>query len=374
LRPQEIEVLPIFTYEEIMGFAIEPRQFLDRLSRGESIPSIDVRSEGEFGLGAIPGFTNQPILNNEERHLIGIEYKQHGQPRAIELGHKLVEPNREVRVASWLRTLGGSTGVVSCWRGGLRSKIAAEWMGAKDAQVSIVTGGYKALRRELLSLMNSPPPLTVIAGWTGSGKTKLIEDFNGPKLDLEKLAHHRGSCFGDILDVRSGLQNQPSQGTFENAIGLSLWNQPGPVIVEDESTRIGSLNIANTLKNKMRDAPVIFVEATILERATNIFEGYISKPFEEGIGIEKIRDYFLSRLHFIHRHLGGKAFEEIRLKISLAFVRGLDPKDHIPWIEDLLVQHYDKAYSYSFEKTSRKILFKGSRSACLEFLKDQPTR
>jgi tRNA 2-selenouridine synthase SelU len=49
-----------------------------------------------------PAATNISLLNDDERHRIGICYKQQGQQAAIELGHQLVTGKlREARMADW---------------------------------------------------------------------------------------------------------------------------------------------------------------------------------------------------------------------------------------------------------------------------------
>src|SRR4051794_10579133 len=100
---------------------------------------LDVRSEGEHADGAIPGFVNAPILTNEERHRVGICYQEQGQDAAIRLGHELVDPHRTERVARWLGA--GPELLVGCWRGGLRSRIAAEWIREAGGSAVALQGG-----------------------------------------------------------------------------------------------------------------------------------------------------------------------------------------------------------------------------------------
>ena len=55
-----------------------------------STPLIDVRAPVEFEKGSFPHAINLPLINDEERHEIGICYKKHGNNEAVKLGHKLV--------------------------------------------------------------------------------------------------------------------------------------------------------------------------------------------------------------------------------------------------------------------------------------------
>ncbi|MDQ3232020.1 MAG: rhodanese-like domain-containing protein [Pseudobdellovibrionaceae bacterium] len=107
---------------------------------------LDVRSEGEFATAAIPGFHNAPILRDQERHEVGLCYRLEGQAAAIKLGERLVGPVRQSRVDDWLKnTAPGSPVIVCCWRGGMRSALASEWIEERGHEVLRVEGGYKAL-------------------------------------------------------------------------------------------------------------------------------------------------------------------------------------------------------------------------------------
>ena len=53
---------------------------------------LDVRAPVEFDKGAFPTAINLPLMTDEERHQVGIYYKEHGQESAIALGARLVTP------------------------------------------------------------------------------------------------------------------------------------------------------------------------------------------------------------------------------------------------------------------------------------------
>ena len=66
-------------------------------------PLIDVRAPIEVQKGAFKNAVNLPLMNNEERHLIGIKYKKHGNAEAVKLGHELVKDDvKDTRVNAWL--------------------------------------------------------------------------------------------------------------------------------------------------------------------------------------------------------------------------------------------------------------------------------
>jgi tRNA 2-selenouridine synthase len=348
---------------------ITPVEVLRGLKSKKISGLLDVRSEGEFADGAIPFSQNGPILNNEERHLVGTEYKQKGQSAAIELGIALTSPHRTERASGWMEfQRRNQNAALTCWRGGLRSKIAQEWLRDAGGGLPRIEGGYKAVRGELLKVFENLPQLIVLGGWTGSGKTKLLEELTRlPVLDLEKLASHRGSCFGEKLDKSGLIEIQPSQATFENNTAFQMWEEKRTFLIEDESTRIGHLNVPSLLKEKMKISDVVFVEAAEDERAENIYQEYIAVPFANGVAPTVVANFFLDRLKFLKRHLGGLEHDALAIEIRNAFISGTQ-EYHLKWIKRLLVRHYDKSYEFAFERLKRKVIFRGSPAECREFL------
>ena len=195
-----------------------------RLQAEGELPLLDVRSPGEFAKGHLPGSFNGPILNNEERHEVGLTYKTQGQDTAVELGHRLVLPQKEARVAAWAEYLNQqATPLVTCWRGGLRSGIAQEWLVQAGVPAVKVRGGYKAIRALLLEAIEKPWTGHVIAGPTGSGKTEFLRSLNLPQaIDLEELADHRGSSFGGLFRAP-----QPAQHILRRQHGAANQRQLG---------------------------------------------------------------------------------------------------------------------------------------------------
>jgi tRNA 2-selenouridine synthase len=354
--------------------AISPEELLEALQRrqaGGSAPAmIDVRSEGEFEVGALPGFVNLPILRNEERHQVGLAYKHEGQDEAIALGHRLVDPDRPARVSAWLGQIAESPlgrGVVTCWRGGLRSGIASQWMREAGAEVVTVLGGYKAVRGALLQGLESPPPFWILSGLTGSGKTKVLKLAEFPKVDLEALANHRGSAFG--LPVGGA---QPSQATFENALALTLWRKRETHLLEDESRLIGLRAIPTGIKERMTRSKVIVLETTLEERVAHIFDEYIREPLGRGISRETLFEALNRSLHAIAKKLGGLQLGIISGQLQDAFAgEVLDPARHEAWISGLLLHYYDKLYQHGFNRQEREVIFRGRADAVLEFLRFQ---
>lgn len=333
----------------------------------ESVKLLDVRSEGEFQQGSIPHSLNVPILRDHERHQVGLCYKERGQESAIELGMRLVAPDRNQRVAQWVDSLKHSKqSIVTCWRGGLRSKIAAEWLHEAGVSVTRVRGGYKALRQEFTKAFEQLPPLLIIAGPTGSGKSLLLKSLTVPVLDLEQLAAHRGSAFGRLVNVA-----QPSQANFENQIGFVLLaNQGNRIVVEDESLVIGQVHLPMSLKNHMSRQPVVKLTMNFDERVSHILDDYILQPMKLDISPQILLKHYEQSLNCIHKKLGGLLAQKIHQLMMNAFANH-DLEGHRCWIRELLVHYYDKLYEFSFNKTPRQVVFEGDRNACQQWIQDQ---
>lgn len=354
---------------------IEPADFeaFIRASR----PLLDVRSEGEFNDGALPNSVNIPILNNTERHEVGLCYKEHGQEKAIELGFKLVNAEiKEERIRRWKDFLKNHpNAALFCWRGGLRSKIAAEWLAESGVQVPRVRGGYKALRRYLLQSIDTISEAAVfhvVTGKTGSGKTHLLHalEANGAKvLDLEGYAKHRGSAFGRLPIA------QPAQVTFENLVAarlVELHKGPGPIIVEDESRMVGKIKLPDSLFIKMKEAPLIVLETGEIERVDNIIKDYIEYHLTSAPASHDrftyLEEFLCGSLLRIRDTLGTERWKEIDLKIRAAIAKqrvGQDARVHEEWITKLLSDYYDPFYEGHLMRGATRVLFRGGRQAII---------
>lgn len=314
-------------------------------------PLIDVRAPVEFKAGSIPGAINLPLMNDEERHAIGITYKEKGQQAAIELGHQLIQGQvREQRIAAWKKAVESNPETaIFCFRGGLRSKISQEWIAANASEPPLVAGGFKALRRFLSQTIKSRVPemrFEVVTGPTGAGKTDFIKSSGRPFLDLEGLANHRGSAFGEMETP------QPSQVDFENAIAVELLKLAKfrePIFIEDESRMVGIRAVPAELFEKIRTSPSVELETPFEQRVANIFKTYI---LESKLGTRKDPSQFQNfrrSVIAISRKLGGVRAQEILSDLEHAESRFRQHGDLAPnrvWIEKLLRWYYDPRYSY----------------------------
>lgn len=251
------------------------------LTLAESHAVIDVRSPGEYTHAHIPNAHNIALFSDEERKVVGTAYKQQGKQKAIKIGLDYfgVKMKSMVEEAESIIKKNKSTSnilLVHCWRGGMRSAGVAWLLDLYGFEVYVLAGGYKAYRKWTLEQFEKQYKIRVVGGYTGSAKTELIKELStyGKKVvDLEGLANHKGSAFGGI-----GLPPQPSQEMFENLLAQKLFSlnkvNDSPIWMEDESQRIGVLNIPHSLWRTIRTSKVYFIDIPFDERLKHISEGY----------------------------------------------------------------------------------------------------
>ena len=251
-------------------------------------PLIDLRSPAEFAQGHIPGATNLPLFDNDERAEIGTLYKQQGRqaallhglalvgPRMVNLGTALLAALAEHRTASSAAAQPHNAPCLRlhCWRGGMRSGSVAWLAGQLDLPVLLLEGGYKAYRHWVLELFERPWPLRLLGGRTGSGKTDLLlalREREVAVLDLEGRAHHRGSSFGAL-----GLPPQPSSEHYENLLAADLASLEGAteIWLEAESSQVGRCRIPVGLWRQMKEAEALQVERPLEWRVEQLVEVY----------------------------------------------------------------------------------------------------
>lgn len=362
-------------------------------------PLIDVRAPVEFTQGSLPGAINLPILNDEERALVGTTYKQQGSEAAIKLGYEMVSGSvKQNRLQQWLDFIHQHPqAILYCFRGGKRSQITQQWLRDTGIDSPLITGGYKRARQFLISTIDrfsEYRKLLVITGPTGSGKTRLIHDISNshPVLDIEALARHRGSAFGGISVP------QPSQIDFENHLAVNLLkleqnNLSEPVIVEDESRHTGKVYLPDSFFHHLRNSEIIWVDEPLATRVDNIFEDYILTtpigqaqrirqaipPLASAVETREILrqqarqlfDKYAGALQAISKKLGGDRFQEVSEDLENArsdFENKNEIQSNKIWIEKLVRYYYDPLYLGSLQRRRVNPCFKGSRQAVMDHL------
>ncbi|MEB3233908.1 MAG: tRNA 2-selenouridine(34) synthase MnmH [Cyanobacteriota bacterium] len=249
----------------------------------ESTPLVDVRRPSEFAQGHLPGAVNLPLFGDDERAAVGTLYKQQGRQQAVLRGLALVGPRLEAMAQQLLSLASPPTGALRlyCWRGGMRSASVAWLASTVGIQSELLPGGYKAFRRWSLAQFERRWPLLLLGGRTGSGKTDLLlalRHQGAAVIDLEGLAHHRGSSFGGL-----GQQPQPSSEHFENRLAMALHSHKGqaPIWLEAESAQVGRCRIPAALWRQMQQAPVVELQRSNHERVQRLVAVYGSQAASE---------------------------------------------------------------------------------------------
>lgn len=323
-------------------------------------PVLDVRSPGEYKHAHIPTAYSLPLFTDEERKQVGTVYKQQSREEAIKIGldffgvkmRKMVEEAESLFVDRNSLTESADTKnsqngqrstnnvLIHCWRGGMRSAAVAWLLDMYGFKVYLLNGGYKAYRKWVLSQFEKEYNFNIIGGYTGSGKTLLLHELanqNKITIDLEGLANHKGSAFGALENIP-----QPGQEMFENMLAENLFvvrcslndntnshanngQQSTAIFLEDESQRIGNLQIPMSLWYKMRKAPVFFMDIPFEQRLDYITEEY-GKQKKETLSEAILR---------IQKRLGG-----LETKNAVQFLE----EDNYKECFRILLSYYDKWY------------------------------
>lgn len=345
-------------------------------------PLMDVRAPIEFSKGAFPDAVNHFLMNDEERHQVGIRYKTHGQDAALELGHQLVSGvTRQERIQAWITFFQAHPdGYLYCFRGGLRSQITQAWLHAETGiAYPRVVGGYKAMRGFLLDNLEQSVAgsrFTVLGGMTGTGKTDVLKQL-AHGLDLEGHAHHRGSSFGKHATP------QPAQISFENQLSINLLKQTAcghqHFVLEDESRIIGSCSLPLSLYQTMQQSPLVWLEDSLENRIERILRDYVVDlltEFEAAHGKQAGFPLFAQRLRQsldrIVKRLGRQRHSQLAVLMDQALAeqeRSGQVAAHRAWISGLLTQYYDPMYVYQRQQKAERVVFQGDAAAVLDYLR-----
>ncbi len=297
---------------------------------------IDARSPAEFALDHIPGAINCPVLDDEERRIVGTLYKQQGAFEARRVGAAMVAANLARHLqAQFADKPAHWKPLVYCWRGGLRSGSMVTWMRMIGWDAQQLAGGYKSFRRHVITTIDTGcPPLRVVCGATGSAKTRVLQAMaarGAQVLDLEECARHKGSLLGAWPGVP-----QPSQKAFETQIGtvLESLDPARPLYVEGESAKIGRLNLPLSLVTRMRASPCIDVAATPEARLAYLLRDYAY------LGDD--REALATQLGLL-KEMQGK-------ETVLRWQTWARAGELSPLFAELMALHYDPHYQISLER------------------------
>ena len=313
---------------------------------------IDLRSEGEYEEGTIPGAISMPVLSNEERKIVGTLYVSGDVKGAKEKGVEFFAPKLTEYYKSISQMEEEYEVVLFCSRGGYRSTALFNLLKTLGHNVYKLNHGYKGYRRYVLNFIDTLGDYNyvVLKGYTGCGKTEILKELKerGENvLDLEGLARHRGSLFGGV-----GMGAQPSQKTFESELVESFKSfKPGPVFVEGESSRIGSINLPNQLIKAMSKSERVFLIADRLERRVE----RIKSDYLKDYGPYK-KEEIVSAFENLKRYISGERYEN--------YLKMIDEENFDFVIADLIIKYYDANYSIKKDKTFYKVCNEDINKSC----------
>jgi len=291
---------------------------------------VDVRTPLEYAEDHLPGAFNVPLLTNDERVEIGTLYKQEGPFQARRRGLDLTAS----RFSSIVEEIGahasGRPILVYCWRGGLRSKTVTSILDLTGYAAVQLAGGYRAFRNRVAAAFDPfvpPAPLVVLHGMTGTGKTTFLKELEAKGfsvIDLEGLARHRGSAFGEV-----GITQDLTQKRFETLLWDAFRRLPSgnAIILEGESRRIGDLFLPGNLYDVMQLGILVWCEASLDTRVQRLLEDY---------GRPEYRDELRDSLGRIRKKLGGEKHQEL-----CAY---LEEWRMEPFMRELMTSYYDRLY------------------------------
>lgn len=313
---------------------------VEEAMRLEQAIFVDARSEGEFAEATIPGAINIPLFDNEERAVVGTLYKEKGTRDAKIKGLEIVAPKLSAMVSSYAELKKRYRHIIIfCWRGGMRSQSIAMILELMDIHVYRIVDGYKGYRamvNRFFAIDSLPQKVVVLRGLTGTGKTDIIQGLISaglPAIDLEGMAHNRGSVFGAV-----GMKPPPSQKMFDALLMNKLieYKDSKYIIVECESKKVGRIYLPDVLMQGMRDGLQILIYDDLESRVQRIIGEYTQETAKNTEQLKKAIDC-------LENTLGQRKVELLKAKVAA--------KDYHDVVRYLLTDYYDPLYKYPDQPT-----------------------
>ncbi|MFZ5352231.1 MAG: tRNA 2-selenouridine(34) synthase MnmH [Bacillota bacterium] len=309
---------------------------------------IDVRSPGEYEEYTIPGAVNVPLFDDEERKIIGTVYKNDSVEEAKRLGVEMVSKRLPLLYEKITKLKQEHRNIAMfCERGGMRSSSVCALFDSLGISITKLKDGYKGYRAQIIELLpklNEEVSYIVIHGFTGTGKTEVLEKLEQKGYDvlnLEGIANHRGSQLGKV-----GLERIVSQKSFESKIFEMLRKRKSDVIfIEAESDRIGNIIVPKFIINKMREGRHLLLQSNIELRARRIIEEYMkNEDCDEQLmeGIAKLEKYIgRSRVQELNEKVRKKEYFDVAVELMNKYYDPLYYSSQVRYSYDIVVNSDD---------------------------------
>lgn len=308
------------------------------LQLSECLPVADVRTPSEYKQGHIPGAVNIPLFSDDERACVGTIYKRQGREKAVLKGLEFVGTKMSRLLKEGIKASGrGRKLMLYCWRGGMRSESMAWLVSRVEIKCNLLEGGYKSYRSHILEHLSQDRKIIIIGGYTGSGKTSILEKLKekGEQvIDLEGIANHRGSAFGGL-----GKETQPTSEQFANLLYEEMkdLDPERRLFMEDESRSIGSLFMPDEIFEKIRKSNIIAITPAPGVRIPQLLEEYGGFPHDD----------LITSVKKIEKRIGSENMAKAIESINTGNI-----KDAI----EIVLNYYDNAYKYGLGKRDQKTI------------------
>lgn len=334
---------------------------------GEKILIIDTRSEKEFDESSLPYSKNFPVLNNFERHNVGLIYKKYSQSSALWLAMQYANPKVESLMKFLVQNNADRKSIyIYCWRGGGRSGYLSKMISDLGYKPVVLTGGHKSFRKSVNDFFSKkvfPYELLELSGLTGSGKSELLQSVSNefPVIDLEYSAKHYSSLLGHIPYEIRNFKPVQNQSAFENDIYSQMYlnsihsthsKHSALYLIESESKKVGDFEIPKMLYEKLITAPTIKITSSLENRVKRIVKDYFGDDMK---GVELMKKIISEKGKFFRQQLSNKVYDELILL--------LDQKRVEEFTEIMIVDYYDKKYKDKGKKSIAEISMDDINSA-----------
>ncbi|MBX7046255.1 MAG: tRNA 2-selenouridine(34) synthase MnmH [Ignavibacteria bacterium] len=344
---EEISLKDIFS--QYSTGSIEINSLLKKISEKENLLILDARSESEFNDSHLPFAKNFAVLNNKERHNVGLLYKKYSQKSAVWLAIEYANP-KATKLNNFLteNDAGKKEIIVYCWRGGGRSKYLAKMITDAGYKPKFLAGGQKAYRKKAVDFFsgkNKKFNFLELRGMTGSGKTEILNALkkNLPVIDLEFAARHYSSLFGNVPYDINNYPRVKNQSAFENSLfaqftEYDLENLP-LFLIESESKRVGDFSVPDSLYEAVESAPCVEITCSFENRINRIVKDYFG---EDKRGITPMKKIFVEKEKFFRAQLSNETYGRL--------LDYLENEEVSKFTEEMMRLYYDKRYKVKPKK------------------------